>query len=201
MPLDKPYGHGGPPKPLPEPTPSKSFVGVDQLVAEKIMEWKFIDRHAAGWGPGPVVWATGEPTNDDAHPNSNPTFQDFRPSEDFRQAFMVRDKILNTWAFSERLKFKERLQWVISRRVFSAGDPRPTAPKMSSRFYAFDILGDLKTLPASEGTRISTDELVLLVLPVDICLAALEAKGILQEGRYTVRADEPPKPDFPIKRG
>lgn len=63
---------------------------LDALVAEKVMGWTLADRVESGWGHGPPVWLTGE---DPEREDSNPTWQDFRPSTSISHAFEVVEKM------------------------------------------------------------------------------------------------------------
>lgn len=59
---------------------------LDAWIAEHVMGWKFIDRRAAGYGDGPVVYETGDP--------NNPTYQGFYPSADSDAAMQVLEKCI-----------------------------------------------------------------------------------------------------------
>lgn len=70
---------------------------LDALVAEKVMGWRKIDRIKAGWGKGPQVWDTGE---DPEQEHSSPTYQNFRPSESIKDAWVVVEQMeANKWEF------------------------------------------------------------------------------------------------------
>jgi len=64
---------------------------LDELIAEKVMGWKKIDRKAIGWADGPLVWDTGESSEQE---NSSPTRQWFNPSTSIADAWRVVEKII-----------------------------------------------------------------------------------------------------------
>lgn len=55
---------------------------INQLVAEKVMEWTLVDREKVGWGDGPPVYNINQDVDE-------PYFQDFRPSTNLYHAWMV----------------------------------------------------------------------------------------------------------------
>ena len=57
------------------------------------MHWKYINRRAAGFGDGPILWNTGE-SADDPKAKFGPTFQGFNPTLDLAHAMMVLEKCL-----------------------------------------------------------------------------------------------------------
>jgi hypothetical protein len=57
-------------------------VNIDQLVAEKVMEWTLVDREKRGWGDAPPVYHINQDVDE-------PYFQDFRPSTNLYHAWMV----------------------------------------------------------------------------------------------------------------
>lgn len=79
------------------------------------------------------------------------------PTTNIADAFQVRDKV-HSWLFSKRLAFKRSLQHIISERVGS------------------DI-----------GALVHTEEIILLVQPKDICLAALNVVGVEVQDAKTLR--------------